>query len=79
MDAPMTANGQPKKVGHRFEKGHRFYPPRHLSPRQQRKIQYAAISKLNLEMSRAIEAGEKVNPVDFTRSIHLQMMMEREL
>jgi len=39
---------------------------------------HAAILQMNLQMSRAIKAGEKVNPIEFQRSIHLQMMMERK-
>ena len=78
-----TATAPPCHPGRRpngtFAPGRPSYPVKRLSIRQQRRIQYDALCKLNLETSRAIARGEKVSQVDFTRAIHLALLLEREL
>jgi hypothetical protein len=65
--------------GVRFRHGHRAFGRRGPTRRERRRFRYAALEKLCADMGQAIQRGEKgVSAVDFTRSLHLLMLMERE-
>ena len=71
-----------RKIGHRYQVGHPFYPakgPRKATIRDQRKAQARALSKMIADYCSAVDRGEPVDPNAFTRLIGLQMRLEREL
>jgi hypothetical protein len=81
MNSRRTVTGQPTPTikDTKFKPGHPYFPPRQLSVRQQRRRVAAALGKAILKMAAQIDAGESVDMVNYTRSIHTWERMQAEL
>jgi hypothetical protein len=65
--------------GVRFKPNHGGFKRQGLSRRAQAKLRYEALQKMTHDMAAAIRRGEKISSTEFTRNLHLLMIMEREI